>query len=44
MDGMKADMVFTDPPYGIAFEDTKGNVIKNDNLNDEKLSEFNSLW
>ena len=44
MDGKKADMVFTDPPYGIAFEDTKGNVIKNDNLNDEKLAEFNSLW
>ena len=44
MDGKKADMVFTDPPYGIAFEDTKGNVIKNDDLNDEKLAEFNSLW
>ena len=28
MDGKKADMVFTDPPYGIAFEDTRGNVIK----------------
>jgi len=44
MDGKKADMVFTDPPYGIAFEDTRGNVIKNDDLNDEKLAEFNSLW
>lgn len=44
MNGDKADMVFTDPPYGIAFEDTKGNVIKNDDLNDEKLAEFNSLW
>lgn len=44
MDGKKADMVFTDPPYGIAFEDTKGNVIKNDDLNDEKLAEFNALW
>lgn len=44
MDGKKADMVFTDPPYGIAFEDTKGNTIKNDALNDEKLAEFNTLW
>lgn len=44
MNGTKADMVFTDPPYGIAFEDTRGNVIKNDDLNDEKLAEFNSLW
>jgi len=44
MDGSKADMVFTDPPYGISFEDNIGNTIKNDNLNDEKLLEFNSLW
>lgn len=44
MDGKKADMVFTDPPYGIAFKDTKGNEIKNDDLNDEKLSDFNRLW
>jgi len=44
MDGKKADMVFTDPPYGIAFKDTKGNEIKNDDLNDEKLADFNRLW
>lgn len=44
MDGAKADMVFTDPPYGISFTDTKGNEIKNDNLNDEKMIEFNKLW
>jgi len=44
MDGKKADMVFTDPPYGIAFQDEKGNSIQNDDLNDEKLAEFNSLW
>lgn len=44
MDGKKADMVFTDPPYGISFIDTKGNEIKNDDLNDEKMVEFNRLW
>ena len=44
MDGKKADMVFTDPPYGIAFQDDKGNSIQNDDLNDEKLADFNRLW
>ena len=44
MDGKLADMVFTDPPYGIDFKDTKGNEIKNDDLNDEKLADFNRLW
>jgi DNA modification methylase len=44
MDGKKADMVFTDPPYGISFTDTKGNTIQNDDLNDEKLADFNRLW
>jgi len=44
MDGKKADMVFTDPPYGISFEDSKGNSIKNDDFNDEKLADFNRLW
>lgn len=33
MDGKKADMVFTDPPYGIAYQDVKGrhSKIANDN-------------
>ncbi|HHX68547.1 MAG TPA: ParB N-terminal domain-containing protein [Gallicola sp.] len=44
MNGNKADMVFTDPPYGISFKDEKGNEIKNDDLNDEKLLEFNTKW
>tara|TARA_R110000765_G_scaffold410987_1_gene509884 strand:- start:484 stop:1665 length:1182 start_codon:yes stop_codon:yes gene_type:complete len=44
MNGEKADMVFTDPPYGISFEDNAGNKIKNDNLNDEKLIIFNNQW
>jgi DNA modification methylase len=34
MDGKKADMVFTDPPYNVAFNGRSGkfDVIKNDNL------------
>lgn len=38
MDGKKADMVFTDPPYGI------GKNIKNDNLSEAELREFNFMW
>jgi len=44
MDGKKADMVFTDPPYGISFVDNKGNDIKNNDLNDEKIMDFNRAW
>jgi len=39
MNGVKADMVFTDPPYGMKKKD-----IKNDNLNFDKLLEFNKKW
>ena len=41
MDGAKADMVFTDPPYGCGFEN-KG--IENDNQSQDKLVEFNKQW
>jgi len=44
MNNKKADMIFTDPPYGISFKDNNGNKILNDNLNDKKLLEFNKLW
>jgi len=44
MDGKKADMVFTDPPYGIDFESNSGAKIKNDNLNYDELQHFNSLF
>jgi len=42
MDNQKADMVFTDPPYNVAFNGRSGkfDVIKNDNL---KTEEFNSF-
>ena len=41
MDGAKADMVFTDPPYGMKKE--KDGVL-NDNLNFDDLLEFNKQW
>ena len=42
MNGEKADMVFTDPPYNVAFNGRSGkhDVIKNDNL---KTEDFNSF-
>jgi len=42
MDGHKADMVFTDPPYNVAFNGRSGkhDVIKNDNLSDGEFGSF----
>jgi DNA modification methylase len=44
MDGTKADMVFTDPPYGISYTgvagSTKWNMIDNDDLRDQGLFQF----
>lgn len=41
MNGQKADMVFTDPPYGMGKE--KDGVL-NDNLYNDKLLAFNLEW
>lgn len=41
MDGQKADMVFTDPPYGMKKENVG---VLNDNLNHDDLLEFNRQW
>ena len=40
MNGEKADMVFTDPPYGVSYVDSKGRKIQNDELTDDKLEAF----
>ena len=42
MNGVKADMVFTDPPYNVAFNGRSGNfdVIKNDDLNESEFEDF----
>ena len=41
MDGKKADLVFTDPPYGMKKENEG---VLNDNLNFDDLLEFNKRW
>ncbi|MEE1138231.1 MAG: DNA methyltransferase [Acutalibacteraceae bacterium] len=41
MNGNKADMVFTDPPYGMKKE---ADGVANDNLNFDDLFEFNKRW
>lgn len=42
MDGQKADMVFTDPPYNVAFNGRSGkhDVIKNDDLGEQEFDTF----
>lgn len=42
MDGNKVDMLFTDPPYNVAFNGRSGkhDVIKNDNLSDVDFESF----
>src|SRR3990167_5265115 len=50
MDGKKADMVFTDPPYGVSLDETLGGdkdnyeELKNDNLSSKDLVDFNRNW
>ncbi|TCT14590.1 ParB family chromosome partitioning protein [Natranaerovirga pectinivora] len=39
MDGNKANLVVTDPPYNVAYEGNAG-TIQNDNMEDEKFYEF----
>jgi DNA modification methylase len=41
MDGKKADLVFTDPPYGMKKEN---DGVANDNLNYSALLDFNKKW
>ena len=41
MNGKKADLVFTDPPYGMKKE---RDGVANDNLNYDDLLEFNRQW
>ena len=41
MDGVKADCVFTDPPYGMKKENEG---VLNDNLNYDDLLDFNRRW
>ena len=42
LDGNKVDLIFTDPPYNVAFNGRSGkhDVIKNDNLSKEQFATF----
>ena len=40
MNGIKADMVFTDPPYGVDIKGKYTGTILNDNLKDDDLENF----
>ena len=40
MDGKRANLVLTDPPYNVAFESSDGLSIKNDTMENEKFYEF----
>lgn len=46
LQGQRADMVFTDPPYNVAFNGRSGkfDVIKNDDLPEEQFSQFIQDW
>ena len=40
MDGKKANLIITDPPYNVAFESSDGLFIKNDKMANDKFYEF----
>ena len=40
MGGEKADMVWTDPPYNVAYESKLAGSIKNDDMGDTQFNEF----
>lgn len=40
MAGEKAVLIFTDPPYGVEYEDAKGRAIEGDDLRGDSLADF----
>lgn len=40
MDGKKANLVLTDPPYGVSFKSSSGLTIKNDSIKNEEFYQF----
>lgn len=40
MDGKRANLVLTDPPYGVSFKSMTGLTIKNDSIKDEEFHQF----
>lgn len=40
MDGKKANLILTDPPYAVSYKSSSGLSIKNDNLNADEFYQF----
>ena len=40
MDGRKANLIVTDPPYGVSFKSASGLTIQNDSMKDEEFYNF----
>lgn len=40
MDGKRANLVLTDPPYGVSFKSASGLTIQNDSMKDEEFYNF----
>lgn len=40
MDGKKANLIVSDPPYGVSFQSSDGLSIKNDSIKDEEFYQF----
>ena len=40
MDGKKANLIMTDPPYGVSFKSSDGLTIQNDSMKDEEFYTF----
>ena len=40
MDGKKANLIVTDPPYGVSFKSNSGLTIKNDSMKNEEFYNF----
>ena len=40
MDGKRANLILTDPPYGVSFKSKSGLTIKNDSMKNEEFDEF----
>ena len=40
MEGKKANLILTDPPYGVNFKSTNGLTIKNDKMKEDEFYEF----
>lgn len=43
MNGEKADLLFTDPPYNVNVSNSEGMTIENDNMDDESFRNFLNL-